>query len=493
VPRSLYAKLALGLTALLVGMGLVYTLVTLLAARHYLHEVTQEFNRNLARDLVMERNLVHQGRIDAQALEETFHHYMVVNPSIEIYLLDLQGDILSYSADPGVVKRGQVALEPIRAFLAGADAPVLGDDPRHPQRRKEFSVTPVPSATDPEGYLYVILRGQGLESLERALQGSYLLQLSTGAVAASLVFGLLAGLAVFRLLTRRLHRLAKDIDRFRESGFRAPVHYVARAPGRGDEVDRLGSAFDQMAERIVQQMAALEERDASRRELVAHVSHDLRTPLAALHGYLETLQLKSADLDAAERADYLATALRHSERLRRRVDELFELATLDARDVQPTFEPCAVADLVQDVVQKYTLEARARDVTLVADVCGEPPSVPADAGLLERLLENLIENALEHTPARGRIDARVSPDSGRALIEVTDTGPGIGEAEIGQVFERFYRGGNAGRGEGHAGLGLAIAKRIAELHGGDIRVWSRLGEGATFTVVLPARAGAAPR
>ncbi len=146
MPRTLYARLALALTGLLVLVGILFTALTVFATRNHLQEADQRLNRDLAQNLVADRNLVQQGRLDQAALEETFRHYMVINPSIEIYLLSATGEILAYSADPGKVKRRGVSLEPIRRFLEGErDFPLLGDDPRSHDRRKAFSVTPIPS------------------------------------------------------------------------------------------------------------------------------------------------------------------------------------------------------------------------------------------------------------------------------------------------------------------------------------------------------------
>ena len=205
--RTLYARLAAVLVALFVAIGLAYTAVSGSVVQRYLQELTQHFNRDLARRILVDARLVVDGRLDEQALKETFSAYMDINPSIEIYLLDGSGRILSYSADPGRVKRKRVDLAPIRAFLRGEGFPLLGDDPRSHDRRKAFSVTPVPATAGEQGYLYVVLRGEEYDSAERAVQESYVLRLSAWALAGSLGFGLLAGLLLFHLLTRRLQRL----------------------------------------------------------------------------------------------------------------------------------------------------------------------------------------------------------------------------------------------------------------------------------------------
>ena len=485
--RTLYAKLAIGLVVLIVAMWLVYALVSFTATRQYLTEAHQMLNRDLARNLVADRDLVAEGRLNEPALKAMFHDYMVINPSIEIYLLDLEGRILSFSAEPGQVKRKHVSLGPIREFLSDeARFPLLGDDPRSHDRSKVFSVTPVPSPDAPQGYLYVVLRGERYDSVDKIVEESYLVRLSGWAVIASLVFGLLAGLVVFRLLTRRLQRLTNAMESFRHSDFSEHVEYLPSSTRKTpDEVDRLGLTFDQMADRITAQIQELKDQDALRRNLVAQVSHDLRTPLSSLHGYLETLKVKEATLSARERADYLAVVLRQSEHLTRLVGELFELAKLEAREATPQCEPFALPELVQDVVQKFQLKASEGDVELSMELDGELPLVSADIALVERVLDNLIDNALTHTPAGGTIRIPVRRDEQRVILCVTDTGEGIEEQDLPRVFDRFYQAPTRRNGNGHAGLGLAIARRIVEMHGSELSVRSRPGEGTTFAFELP--------
>ena len=483
--RTLYAKLSVALVAIVLAIAALYAVLTLFATRHHLQVTEQRLNHDLARDLVADRNLVEEGRINEAALREMFHDYMTINPSIEIYLIDLEGRILSFSADPGVVKRKRVSLGPIRAFLAGDDAyPLLGDDPRSHDGQKAFSVTPVPSAEIPDGYLYVVLLGERVDSIAALLHTSFIAQYSGLALIVSIVMGSLAGLVVLRAMTRRLRRLTSHIDRFRAGGFRTFEPFATAAPGGGDEIAQLGHAYDEMAARIGEQLDALEKTDALRREMVAHVSHDLRTPLAILHGYIETLKLKDAELAPAERERYLAVALDQSERLRRLIGDLFELAKLDAHEQMPACEPVSLPELVSDIAQKFQLEAQRRGSTIDIDAGEGLPMVDADIALVERVLENLIDNALSHSPDGGAIRIPIAANGDSVRVTVADSGPGIAPEHLPRVFDRFYQADNAHRGNAHAGLGLAIAKRIVELHGARLEVESTLGQGTAFSFQL---------
>ncbi len=478
--RTLYARLATALVILFVIIGLMFVLIISGINERHMQEVTQHFNRNLAQRIVSDRNLVINGKIDQQALKSTFSAYMDINPSIEIYLLDKRGKIMAFSADPGKVKRQYVDLQPIRDFLNGEMFPLLGDDPRSHDRRKAFSVTGVPA-----GYLYVVLRGEQYDSALLAVQESYILRLGAWALLGTLGFGLLAGLLLFHLLTRRLQRLSDVMQNFQQSGFTRHQDYTKQQSRVKDEVDRLGATFDEMSERIIDQWGKLKKKDQLRRELVAQVSHDLRTPLAAIHGYLETLDIKMDDLCAEERREYIDIALRQSRRLRQMVEDLFELANLEAREMEPECEPAAIAELVQDVVQKNNLRAEKAGVDLKIEQPSPLSMVMADIAMTERVLDNLIGNAIDHTPSGGEVTLHLEPGDGYVLVSVADSGPGIPDEDLPNIFLPFYRGVKAAKDGSHAGLGLAIANRMITLQSGYLRVTNHQNGGAVFTFSLP--------
>ncbi len=490
IPKTLFTKLALALTVLLLGIGLLYSVLSTYLTRHYQQEFLQNLNRDLASNLVTQRELVNHGEIDQAALKKTFNHYMMVNPSIEIYLLDAEGNILSFSAEPGKVKRNKVDMKPVMDFTEGKGFPLLGDDPRSFERNKIFSVAPISISDGSMRYLYVVLRGEEYERVERLFEESFLLQLSGAAVFVSLFIGFIVGLLLFMVLTRRLQYLTNLMRSFSESHFTQHDSYPCNSNNSasnsgGDEIDTLGYHFNRMAERICEQLNDLKKQDKLRRDLVANVSHDLRTPLAALQGYIETLKLKSEEFDIETRSEYLEIALKHSRRLTRLVEELFELAKLDAKETQLHCEPFAPAELVQDVIQKFKLSADKKNIKLAMKTQESLPFVNADIGLVERVLENLIANALRHTAAEGEIIVKLKTKDDEVEIEVQDSGSGIPESELQHIFDRFYCVDNKERSSHHAGLGLSIAQHIVMLHNSKIHVLSAPGKGTRFIFGLP--------
>lgn len=230
----------------------------------------------------------------------------------------------------------------------------------------------------------------------------------------------------------------------------------------------------------------MEEVDALRRELMANVSHDLRTPLASLKGYIETLLMLDEQLDPADRRRYLGIAERNCDRLVRLVDELMEVSQLDSNAVKLNKEPFSLCELGYDAIAKFALQAERRGIDLRFEGRCQAPLIEADIGLIERVIDNLLSNALRHTPSGGSVTVAVEHGELHAHFEVRDTGCGIGADELPFVFDRYYRSkAKPCGGGGSAGLGLAISKRIVELHAGRIEVLSQVSAGTTVSFDLP--------
>jgi two-component system, OmpR family, sensor kinase len=487
--RSLYSRLAAVLTGLFFLVGLSFVAVLVFSTGMYQQEVNQKLNSRLAQQIVAEEIPMEKNRVNEEALKGVFHRLMVINPGIEIYLLDPKGNILAYSAPREKIRRMTVDPGPIIRWINGdMSTPLKGDDPRHPGEKKAFSAARIPAKGALEGYLYVILGGEIYQGVAQKLMGSYVARLSAGLVGASLLFAFVAGLILFSVLTGRLRRLAEVMDAFkRGNDFRKIDLRVKKGARNLNEIDRLGAAFMEMADRIEDQIGQLQNSDALRRELIANVSHDLRTPLATLQGYIETLLMKEEGLSREERRRYLEIAARHCERLTRLVNELLELARLESFDeTRIGREPFNLGELVQDVTRKFQLAAGEKGIRVVTNIQEQLPFVNGDIGLIERVLENLLENGVRYTPPGGSVSLLMKPEDEDIAVEVRDTGPGIPEKEIPHVFNRFYQSEKSRNGQGgHSGLGLAIAKRILELHNRSIEVSSVPGKGTRFTFRLP--------
>ncbi len=488
--NTLYSKLAATLVALLLGVGIFYALFSQSLFEQSYQSSNQLLNQNLATDLVREMRLIKDGKVDQKSMKEAFHVMMLVNPAIEIYFLDSFGNIVSYSADPGKIKRKSIALEPIKQFISGGtNYPLLGDDPRNLNNQKSFSVAPLPDIDNPEGYLYVVLQGTQYDQIQMLEQFQTLQTLGFSALAGSLLTGLIIGLILFYRLTRRIRKLNQSVDHFREFDKKSAPDQRQALPDDfvdGDEISQLSRSFDAMAQRIDQQLEELQLQDNLRRELVANISHDLRTPLAAIHGYIERLKTRFDELSEPERIEFLDISLAHSERLNHMIEALFELSKLEARESPPVIESFSIRELTQDVLQKFKLEAESKGLSLTFKCDDQLPLANGDIALIDRALSNLVDNAISCTEAGGFVELILHQVDSHVLVKVKDSGKGIEEKYLPTLFERFYQVDSKRRSSSkHAGLGLSITHRILELHDQTIEVKSQLGHGTTFLFHLP--------
>jgi signal transduction histidine kinase len=252
-----------------------------------------------------------------------------------------------------------------------------------------------------------------------------------------------------------------------------------------DELAQLTRSFNAMAAQLEQAQAKQHELDVLRRELVAWVSHDLRTPLTSIRAMLEALADGVVD-DPATVQRYYRVAQQDIRSLSHLIDDLFEVSQLDAGGLQLDLAPNSIGDLISDTLESFAETARQQSVQLSGDVQPDVDPVRMDARRIGRVLANLTANALRHTPARGHVHVSARRAIGTVEVIVVDDGEGIRPEDLPHVFERFYRGEKSrSRATGGSGLGLAIARGMVEAHGGSIRVESTVGQGAKFTFVLP--------
>ena len=447
-------------------------------------EVVQALSRDVAESIARDAQLTDANGLMPNAVRNLFNQLMMVNPSVEVYLLEPDGRIAGHAAPEGRLRRDRVDLEPVHRFIDGQMLPILGDDPRSRDGRKVFSAAPLSVNGRQVGFIYVVLLGEAHDLL--AARGSADAVLKTALLSIGMV-GLLclaAGLVAFTLITRPLRRLTESVRQFDMHG--APPEMPERSPDVAnhsrDEIAVLDAAYRQMVLRISEQWEALTRQDQERRELIANISHDLRTPLSSLHGYLETMLLKDASLEPAERRRYLGIALDQSRRVGALSQSLFELARLEYGFVQPELESFSLVDLVQDVFQKFELAAESRHIALQADLAPQLPAVRADLGMIERVLSNLLDNALRYTPEGGAIRIAIRAVGQELEVTISDSGPGIPPELREGLFRRPFTVGGARR---DGGLGLRIVHQMLELHGVSIHLVESGGQGTTFRFSLP--------
>lgn len=261
---------------------------------------------------------------------------------------------------------------------------------------------------------------------------------------------------------------------------------AARVPASGrDEIARLAEALNAMAQRLEESFARERGVEAARRDLVRAVSHDLRTPLSSIRGMIESIN-DGVVADEATVKRYLHTMQTEVESLGQLVSDLFEVSQIDAGALELHLEPSSVRDLISDTLEAIAAQAASKMLKVTGEVDPELAPVYADPPRVMRVLYNLVQNAMRHTPPDGAISIRAIDAGAEVEVQVIDTGEGISEKDLPQLFERGFRADpSRSRQSGGAGLGLNIARGIIEAHGGRIWVRSRPSEGSVFSFTLP--------
>jgi two-component system OmpR family sensor kinase len=287
---------------------------------------------------------------------------------------------------------------------------------------------------------------------------------------AGAVVAILLGLLLTRQFIKPIRALKKGAARIARGDLAYRVSVKSR-----DEFGELARSFNSMA-------ASLDSSEQSRRRLFADIAHELRTPLSVIGGTVDAM------LDGVyePNPDNLTSIKEETEVLTRLVGELRDLTLAESGHLKLEIEPTNLVELVQRRVSQAEVIARGKNISLRTDITEGLPEIEADGRRIEQVVANLLDNALNHTPSGGTVTIAASPDKDGILVSVSDTGEGIPAEHLPYIFERFYKVDDArSRKTGGAGLGLAIAKQMVELHGGRIWVESEVGQGSKFSFTLP--------
>lgn len=453
----------------------------------YGNAMVQRLSAGLAQQIVITEPLLdNRGQVNHRTLKSLFERLMTLNPSVELYIVSPEGRLLVEAAPPGHIKRRYINIAPLKKFLSGAVWPVYGDDPRSVNKKKVFSTAPLYLRDDLKGYLYIILQGEELNALTDAAWTKALWNALYWSLFLVVICGLLSGMLVWYWVTRPIQQLTENVSGIEQDSISAIKQLAIQRPATppSNEVEILHNAFIELARKISCQWDQLSESDQQRREFIANISHDLRTPLTSLLGYLETLSMKSDSLSSEDCHKYLTTALRQGHKVRHLSCQLFELARLEHGAIKPQLEQFSVCELIQDVAQKFELSIETRRLQLRIMMSHSLPLIRADISMIERVITNLLDNAVRHTPPEGSIRLKVWQEDNRLHVEVADSGPGLTEDMRTHLFRRASVLCHEPSEEPRGGLGLLIVRRMLVLHGGDIRLTDST-TGACFRFFLP--------
>ena len=479
--------------ALIIGFGVItaiaLTLTMYVAVRGYYVNVQYDIAREFAQRVAETHpDILDRLRENPGWVAERLNQYVFLSPKTGLYLLDDQGKVLS-SAGEGKIfwSNYQVDIKAVMESLnRDPSIPIYSDDPDALGKGCIVAAHMISSKSG-NAWVYVVARSADIDTAAPALLKSYAIRTSVKVALLTFAIGIALTLLMMNFLTRPLTELTKAAQSIQAgaSSDSPDLPLVLPFTERTDELGKLSSAFRDLVSRLRLELARVTNGDAQRREMVASISHDVRTPLTALIAQLETIKLKGVSLNQDEQGKLFNRAIDNAHYLKQLTDALAELSHLDSPEVKASLELMPLGELADDVVQRFQPKADAAQVQLVLEYPEGLPLLPIDAQLLNRALSNLIDNALRYSP-QGTVVAVavVALANGVQRLSIKDAGPGIDVDDQIRVFERFYQASTSRSLRGSSGLGLAIVKRVVELHDGQVGVNSELGKGATFWIDL---------
>ena len=478
--KSLYWKLCVVFITLFYCSTLLILSSIYYSWNKFGNRAEQLVHWNLAAHMARALSPYTENTIDYYGLLDAAHELVDAHPNAHAMFLTETGEVIDLLPRNYLLSQTRVPISPILRFLESNEyAPLYALDPRHKDQRSIFSVAPIQIGSE-RGYLYVLLNSRTSDLLMELGAVDSAAQQFIVALFAALLGTSLLGVLIFRRITNRFYLLSDTVNSFKKGDFSPRVELAGE-----DEIAQLGDVINGMAETIVENIDELEKKDRLRRELSANIAHDLRTPIASLSGYAETVLCNREVMTQEELERFLSGILTNAQSLNSLIGQLFELSKLEAKEVLPKPREIKLQEIGSRAVDEHSHTCEQKGVKLVCDV-DESIEAKLDPDMVDRVLTNLIANALRHTPEDGVIRISGERRNGKVLLSIEDTGEGIPAEDLPHLFDQFYRGDKARtREKGGAGLGLAISKRIVDLHGGDITVESELSKGTKFICEFP--------
>ncbi len=470
---TLYKKIALVFAFVFSAGTLAQFFVSAFLWEYYYADTIQRNNQDLAADIAAQLRVdQEEGRLND--LQAALLKWAVMNPTFDFYFLTAEGRIAASSIAFSQLKKRRVDVAPLDAMLGGfaPDLPIYSDNPNAWDKKEVFSVARI-SFIPGVSYLYLVLDSSRNHIFSHALAQKYVILGSIAAFVLLIVVTVLIGLALFRYLTRNLRTIAHAAQSFEQGRFDQRVELSST-----DELGDVARAFNMMAGTIAAQIERLKRSDHLRRSFIANAAHDLRRPLTVIRGFIELLDEKKQIIVQAGAEPLMAAAYEALLSEQKLVDELFELAKLEARESLPKHEPLLVSSLLEVIELSYGEQAAEKGMNLHTRCSPEDATVLADRFMIQRVLANLVENAILHGTDATVIEITAGQTGREIEFSIRDNGKGIPAAALPNVFEPFVRASD----EYHtgSGLGLAIVRRILEAHGSKIDVESSAGNGTCF-------------
>lgn len=478
---SIFRRFAIVILSLVTVLGMLFIIITFLATTNYHQASTQLLNKDVANHVAKFSTPFTSGGINKKIADSVFKNAMVMNPNTEFYFLDSTGRVLYFEADEKEIKERNIDLKPIRQYLAAHGEDYIKNiDPKDPPTKKIFSVAEVENDNITRGYIYIILGSKKFQGIMELLFGSHILNLAIKALVVIIVLSLLASFLYLQRMKKNFSRMINVLQRFEKGDYNA--RFTAK---QDDELEPVTRAFNRMADLLSSAISKVTNSEQERKNFIAIISHDLRTPLSIARGYTETLLLKrdKGDITQEEQEQYSQLIYSKMLHIENMVKQLFELSRIEAVEFSPSKEPFVLSEIVQEVINTFQLIAIEKKIRLSCIPCDEHVWINADINMVERVIQNLVENALKSTTEGGSILASVKAVNNEVAFSIKNNGPAVPDDLLQWIND--YKGDvSLGERPQKPGLGLVIIQKILHLHHTYLKAFTQNGSNV-FVFSMP--------
>lgn len=479
---NIFRRITIMVFSLITVLGLLFILITYLATTHYHQASTQLLNREVAAHIAKFTSPFEKDGINKRKADSVFHDAMVISPSAEVYFLDTAGKVIAYHAKEEEIKLRNISLENIKKYIASQGHEYIkAPDPRDPSDPKIFSAAEVFGKQRKLGYIYVILGSNQYESIMDLLFSSHISNLAIKSFIIIILLSIIISLVYLNRFKKSFNRMIGVLEKFEQGDYSARFKIKDQ-----NELTPVTHAFNKMADLLSSTINSLTKSEQERKDFIANISHDLRTPLSIARGYTETLLIKKEgqEINGQQHQEYVNLILNKIQQVETMVKQLFELSKMEAVEFKPHKEPFVISEIVQETINTFQLIAEEKKVSLKCTQCQYHVWVNADIGLMERAIQNLVDNAIKSTPEGGNIEVSIGVEKTDLIFQIENSGPPLPE-DLLQWINHFKDNGNLFNNRpAKRGLGLLIVQKILHMHGSSLKAYTKNNASNVFSFRL---------
>lgn len=480
---NIFGRIAILVISLITVLGALFIVITYFAITHYHQASTQLLNKDVAAHIAEFTSPFDNDGINKQKADSVFHDAMVLSPSAEVYFLDTAGSVIAFHAPQKDIKLWAVPLANIHKYIAARGQEyVKAADPKDPAQPKIFSAAEVYGKAKKLGYIYVVLGSKSSENIISTLLDSHIGSLAIQAFAAIIILSLIISIFYLTRIRKSFNRMIDVLQRFEGGDYTARFQISDR-----DDLAPVTNAFNKMADLLSSTITSLTRSEKERKDFIAIISHDLRTPLSIARGYAETVLMErdGKRISDEQRQEYIQLILQKIHQVETMVKQLFELSRIEAPEFKPHKEPFVLSEIVQEIINTFQLTAAEKGISLRCTQCQYHVWVHADIGMMERVVQNLINNAIKNTPAGGTIQISIILDNQNLVFSIANTGNPLPEDLLQWINNFKANAGSVNKRPAKLGLGLLIVQKILLLHNASLEAYTHEGSRNIFIFPIP--------